>query len=447
MTKKNQETVDGKKYTPVIILGTFFIIINIYLIVNNTLFSTLNIALLAESIFIFFVSFYFYYTISSSKKITEELELAKIKMETEKARDEALLNSIGDGVVATDKDGIIIFINNVAGEMLGWDNNIIGEKLEEISMLADSEGNHVATENHPLHQSIITKKKIITKDYHFINKDKINIAVYISATPVILKDKIVGAIEVFRDITKEKEIDKAKSEFVSLASHQLRTPLSTVNWYAEMLLAGDAGTINEEQKKYLQEIYDSNNRMIDLVNCLLNLSRIELGTFVLKPQDVLVTDVVESLLEELAVQVSQKQIKIKKDFQKKIPTIKSDPNLLRIIFQNLLTNAIKYTPEKGSVKVIIQQRPGDMLIEVTDTGYGIPKDQQDKIFTKLYRATNVKDKITDGNGLGLYTAKSIVEQSGGKIWFESEENKGTSFFVVLPLEAPKKDGVKMLSAL
>jgi len=397
-------------------------------------------------VFFSIVTFFYLRSAILAKKATEELELAKIKIEREKAKDEALLNSIGDGVVATDQYGVIIFINNVAKDLLSWNKNVIGEKLSEVSLLADSNGNHISVEKHPLHLSILTKKQIVTKEYHFVRQDKVDLAVYISATPVISKGELIGAIEVFRDITKEQEIDQAKSEFVSLASHQMRTPLSTVSWYAEMLLDGDAGVINEEQKKYLQEIYDSNKRMTDLVNCLLNVSRIEMGTFMVKPADIKIEEIADSLLQELNIQIDTRQLKIIKEYEEDLPIIKADPNLIRIILQNILSNAVKYTAPEGFIKVEIFSRPNDLMIKVTDNGYGIPKVQQEKIFNKLFRADNVKDKVTDGNGLGLYIAKSIVEQSGGKIWFESEENKGTTFFVILPLEVKKKEGAKMLSA-
>jgi len=453
MPSPAQKRIDGNKHVFLITMGWVFLLINLSLVYcfKNVLDTQLSIlvggAFLLQGLFLLLIEFYFSHTLKSAKKVTEELELAKIKIETEKAKDEALLNSIGDGVVATDENGVIIFINKIAKDLLSWTDNMVGEKLGEVSLLTNINGEHISVDKHPLHLSLKTKKQIITKDYRFVREGKVDLAVYISATPVILKDEIVGAIEVFRDITKEKEIDQAKSEFVSLASHQLRTPLSTVNWYAEMLLAGDAGKMNAEQKKYLGEIYDSNNRMIDLVNTLLNVSRIEMGTFKVKPEPIKINEVIESLLSELSVQTSQHKLIIEKKFDKEIPTINADPSLIRIIIQNILSNAVKYTPDGGNILARVTRRPHDIMIEIKDSGYGIPKKQQDKIFNKMFRAENVKDKITDGNGLGLYSTKAIVEQSGGKIWFESEENKGTSFFVTIPLSDPKKKiGKKNLSA-
>jgi signal transduction histidine kinase len=257
--------------------------------------------------------------------------------------------------------------------------------------------------------------------------------------PVVLRGKIVGAVEVFRDITKEKEIDKAKTEFVSLASHQLRTPLSTVSWYSEMLLAGDAGEVTPDQKKYLEEIYRGNQRMVDLVNTLLDVSRIEMGTFMVEPKPTDIVKLAKSVIDEQKLQISEKKLKFSSSFGNYIPLVRVDPKLLRMVIQNLLSNAIKYSPDGGKIEVaIFMEDKKNVLLTVADAGYGIPKNQQDRIFTKLFRADNVIGKDTEGTGLGLYIAKSIVEQAKGKISFDSIENKGTTFYVTLPIGGVKK---------
>jgi len=186
--------------------------------------------------------------------------------------------------------------------------------------------------------------------------------------------------------------------------------------------------------------------MVDLVNALLNVSRIDLGTFAIEPESIEIKKIAESVLKELIPQTKQKQTKITEEYDEDLPTIQADPKLIRIIFQNLLSNAVKYTPKGGEIFLSITKDKRNLSIEVADNGYGIPKDQQSKIFTKLFRADNIRQKDTEGNGLGLYIVKSIVDESGGKIWFESEENKGTTFYVTLPLEGmKKKQGAKGLN--
>lgn len=253
----------------------------------------------------------------------------------------------------------------------------------------------------------------------------------------------------YQDITKEQEVDQAKTEFVSLASHQLRTPLSAINWYSEMLLSGDSGKLNQQQQELMQQVADSNRRMIDLVGSLLNVSRIDLGTFAVDPVPTDFKAVAESVLGELQAPIATKNLKVTTWYAPELPLIPADPKLLRMVFQNLLSNAVKYTPEKGEIRLAVGPEPSgkEVRITVADTGFGIPLNAQEKIFTKLYRADNAREKDADGNGLGLYIVKSIVEQSQGKIWFESQENKGTTFFVHLPLSGMrKKTGAKALEA-
>ncbi len=260
--------------------------------------------------------------------------------------------------------------------------------------------------------------------------------------------KVVKMVGVNFDVTKEHAVDQAKTEFVSLASHQLRTPLSAINWYTEMLLAGDAGAITDDQKNYLEEIYHGNQRMVDLVNALLNVSRMELGTFIVEPEPTNIIQLAQDVVKEQNPQITQRKIQLTVKFAKDIPVMQVDPKLLRMVFQNLLSNSVKYTPEGGAVTMSIQRDDKDNAVAITvaDTGYGIPKEQHDKIFSKLFRADNVREQDTDGTGLGLYIVKSIVEQSNGKIWFESEKDKGTTFHVTLPLAGmKKKSGTKAMT--
>lgn len=287
-----------------------------------------------------------------------------------------------------------------------------------------------------------TKGQTLDKVQLFIKNALVPDGKFISvtATPILLNGKSVGGVAILRDMTKEKEIDKTKTEFVSLASHQLRTPLSTVNWYAEMLLAGDVGELNKKQKKYLDEVYRSNQRMVELVNALLDVSSLELGTFVIEPESTDICKLAQSVINEQKPQIDTRKIKFIFSCSKDISAIQADPKLLRMIMQNILSNSVKYTPEGGKIKLSISLvAKRDIQIKIADTGYGIPKKQHGKIFTKLFRADNVRDKDTDGTGLGLYIVKSVVERSGGKIWFESpEENRGSTFYVTLPIKGVSK---------
>ena len=252
-----------------------------------------------------------------------------------------------------------------------------------------------------------------------------------------LRDAKIAARNVLEDLETEKQklvrIDRAKSEFVSLAAHQLRTPLTTVNWYSEMLLQTAIGDDPKKRKEYLEKIHKGSERMVVLINMFLNVSRIELGTLVVELKPVHITEILLDIINEQKLQIAEKNIIISNHFSDSPPTLLTDQGLLRMVFQNLLSNAIKYTPIKGHIDISISKEGKDNLLVIfADTGYGIPKKDQDRIFTKMFRADNIKEKVIEGTGLGLYIVKEVLRNLGGSIRFISEEDMGTTFYVTLP---------------
>ncbi|MDA3839855.1 MAG: HAMP domain-containing sensor histidine kinase [Patescibacteria group bacterium] len=257
--------------------------------------------------------------------------------------------------------------------------------------------------------------------------------------------------------SKNKEIEAAKVDFVSLASHQLRTPLSIIKWYIDYIVSGDAGEVKGDQLKYLRETYKANERMIELVNSLLIVSRIDLGTFSINPEMSDIIPVSDEIIKKFKKEIDSKGINIIKEYDE-IPELNVDPSLMRLVFENLISNSVKYTPDNESIKISIKKEDKDILIKVSDKGCGIPEEQQSKIFTKLFRADNVKKIESVGTGLGLYIIKAIIEKSGGSVWFESPsrepfgknngdiKNAGTTIFIKIPLGGmKKKGGTKSLS--
>lgn len=388
---------------------------------------------------------------SAILNILEDLEEDKHHIAKEKDKMDAILHSIGDGVFVVDKNLKVILINRVAAKMAGYKmEEILNTKYnDKLKFIFENTGEI----NDQFINKVIETRTIQEMSNHtaLINKNGSKIPVADSAAPLLnAGGKIIGCVVVFRDVTKEREVDKAKTEFVSLASHQLRTPLSAINWYTEMLMAGDAGDMNEEQKKYLGEVVAGSKRMVDLVNAFLNVSRLDLGTFIVEPEPTNVVEMVKSVVNELKPQIIEKKLKIEELYGENIPEFQADKKLLRMIFQNLLSNAIKYTSSEGLVKIELlvalkgQNFGGknitedSITIKISDTGMGIPDKQKDKIFLKLFRADNVREIETEGTGLGLYIVKSIIDHSEGLIWFKSEENKGTTFYIVFPLSGMKK---------
>ncbi len=234
------------------------------------------------------------------------------------------------------------------------------------------------------------------------------------------------------DITEQKQLDRAKTEFVSLASHQLRSPLATTKWLTEMLVSEDFGELSAKNKEYVEKLHAANEDMIDLVDVLLNVSRIEMGSLKVEIVEVNAESIVESILAELEFLIQKNSIHIVKRYEGLLQNIQSDPKLLRIVIQNLITNALKYTPAEGTVTISFEEVGGEKRITVSDTGLGIPESQQGLIFTKLFRADNVRGlNDSQGTGLGLYLVKSVVASIGGSISFVSKEGKGSAFTITL----------------
>ncbi len=373
----------------------------------------------------------------------EKNKVASLVQDLEKFQ--LAVENASDHIVITDAAGFILYANKSVERITGFSiKEVVGKKAGSKELW----GGLMSEEFYKnFWHTIKHQKKAFIGELQNRRKNGEVYDSMASVSPILSKSgEVAYFIGIERDISKEKQIDKAKSEFVSLASHQLRTPLAAINWYAEMLLNGDAGKLKTEQIEYIKEIFDGNQRMIDLVNALLNVSRIELGTLAIDSAPTDIKELADSVLNELAPQLLQKKQKVSKKYAKNLPKINLDAKIMRIVWQNFLSNAVKYTPDGGKITVSIAVSGKDMLIGVADTGYGIPADQQSKIFTKLFRADNIRDKITDGTGLGLYICKSVIEQFGGKVWFESVENKGTTFYAKLPLKGvAKKEGSKGLN--
>jgi signal transduction histidine kinase len=242
-------------------------------------------------------------------------------------------------------------------------------------------------------------------------------------------------LELMRANQKLQSLDRAKSEFISVAAHQLRTPLSAVKWALKMIIDGDLGAVqNDDQRVFLMRANDSNNRMISTVNDLLDVDHFESGKFTFELMPFQISDLIDSALLEFNRIAENKKIKLL--FNKPestLPKVIADPEKMRMVVQNLLDNALKYTREEGTITISLSANPDFVTVVIADSGIGVPADQQEFIFKKFFRAGNAKKVVTDGSGLGLYIVKEIIEKMGGRIWFESQLNKGTTFSFTVPL--------------
>lgn len=239
---------------------------------------------------------------------------------------------------------------------------------------------------------------------------------------------ILGSLE-------KVNIENISSDFVSLASHQLRTPLSAVKWNTELLMSGKPGELTAKQLDYLREIYRSNERAISLVNDLLDVSRIQEGAIHLELRPTRLENVVEETLDNLETLIAASRLTV--NFEVRggpLPKVETDEEKVKRIMMNLLSNAVKYTHPGGKIVVSVEKFPDSVKVSVADTGVGIARDEQEKIFGKFFRSPRILKIAPDGTGLGLFICRSLVEALGGKIGFTSEEGKGSVFYFTLPFQ-------------
>ncbi len=243
-------------------------------------------------------------------------------------------------------------------------------------------------------------------------------------------------LELTRANEQLQQIDKMKSDFVSVVTHQLRTPLSGIRWSLSMILDGEMGEISPDQKTYLMKTYESNNRMISLINDMLQADRIDSGTMHHNFIPTNLKYLLENVLSEVRRVAQENGITIAFQSEEDIPELSIDPESMRIVLQNLIDNAVKYSKPNSEVKVEIAKKKKCLEVMIKDHGIGIPKEEQTNIFKRFFRAPNAVHTQTDGSGLGLYIVEDIVKKHHGEIRFTSEMNVGTTFYVTLPINKP-----------
>ncbi|TAN35692.1 PAS domain S-box protein [Patescibacteria group bacterium] len=369
--------------------------------------------------------------IESVRNTQKDLRASKHHVEEEKAKDEALLASLGEGMVATDKSGNIIAINRMAEEMLGWKSDeVIGKKAVDVWSMLDENRNEVPAEQRPI-TIATTGTSVISNTSMYNRKDDGYFPVAITVNPVMLDEKVIGSIAIFRDITREKELEKTRGDLLSLASHQLRTPLSGTKWLIETLKTGLHGSLTSGQTEYLNEIYKINERMTGLVHDMLGVLRMEGDTAKPKNEDVSIKTIMATLFETFHGVAESKGMRVELP-EKTDYTVNTDPLLLRNILESFISNAINYSNPGGSVVINIKEKDSELIFSVKDSGIGIPRSEQRQIFERFYRASNAKTFDTRGSGLGLYIASMLAKKIGARVSFESEEGRGSTFYVHVP---------------
>jgi PAS domain S-box-containing protein len=362
--------------------------------------------------------------LNTQKKIAElrALDLEKYKLAVDNTQEH---------IVITDSNGKILYANKSVERITGFSiSEILGKKAGGPELW----GGIMPKDFYELMwKTLKTDKKPFSGELTNVKKSGEKYTATASIVPVLnKKSQVAFFVGIERDITRERAIDRMKTEFLSLASHQLRTPLSAMKWFLEMLISGDAGKLTKKQQEFITGINKSNERMIELVNSLLSVSRIETGRIIVEPEPADFIEIVNSIIEETENSAKTKQIEIKVKADKQLKKFNLDQKLIRNVLLNLVTNAIKYSKNNGKIEINVNSLNDALRCEVKDNGVGIPVAEQHRITDKFFRASNAIKISTDGNGLGLYLTKQIIEAAGGKFGFSSVENKGSTFWIELP---------------
>jgi PAS domain S-box-containing protein len=375
--------------------------------------------------------------------LEERVKQKTLEIEQEKTKLETLLRDLGEGIIATDLNSVIIAMNKQAEEMSGKKyEECKGKIYDDIFNILNENGERISLNNYPVKACIKKRKPVMGKAY-LIRKNHEPMPIAITVAPIIFKKDIIGVVGTMRDITKEFKIDLAKTEFISLASHQLQTPMTSVRWFLEALME-DKG-LNRQQKDYVKEALTSSKRMIKIVGDFLNVSRLEGGVISVTPEKDDFNKSIKEIIKKSEHSAKRKKQKI--SFKTSHSEIMGnfDSNLLSQILVNLISNAIRYSEPNTTINISAKKKNKNIKISISDSGIGIAKEDQKRLFTKFFRTKKSAKIFTDGSGLGLYIVKKILDICGGKIKCSSAKEKGSIFTVTLPLEWKTIKGVRGLS--
>ncbi|HAH20516.1 MAG: hypothetical protein A2Y00_04985 [Omnitrophica WOR_2 bacterium GWF2_43_52] len=365
------------------------------------------------------------------QSVEDELRLAKTRISEEKTKCELVLASIGEGMIVISQDAKVMMMNSEAEHMFGWELiELVGKNFGEALICEDEKGNPVPEAERIMARPLEDNKTIHVNAYYY-RRDATRFPVSVTASPILFESKVIGAIGIFRDITKEKEIDRMKTDFISTVSHEIRTPLTTIREGVSQALDGLLGGITEKQREIFSIVLEDSDRLKRIIDSLLDIAKIEAGKVELKKELVDIAAVAKTVAAAFGLQAQEKKLQIRTHFSK--PKIKAyvDRDRINQVFINLVGNALKFT-ENGSITISVEDTAASIECSVADTGKGIAKEDQPKLFSKFQQFGRAHGPGEKGTGLGLSISKGIVELHKGKIWAESQPRKGTKISFTIP---------------
>lgn len=348
---------------------------------------------------------------------------------TEKNKSETIVESIADPVIVTDQKGLLMLMNQAAAAVFDvraadWQSKPLREVIGNESWIEMLELNGV-------------------ERYENENRDQLfafvrnNVTLYFRPRQALIRDEqggIQGIVTLLQDVTRFKDLDRMKSEFIATVSHELRTPLTSLSMEIDILTQGVVGSINKRQRELLAAAKDDSERLRKLVKDLLDLSKLESGKYEIKKEIIDFRTLVAEAIRPLRLPFEEKQIHLEFDVPERLPAVFADPHQLIWVVTNLLTNALRFTDSGGRVQLTAKEEKDKILVTVSDTGHGIPLEHQSTVFDKFVQVKSPTDTTPGSVGLGLAIAREVVEAHGGRIWLESTVGTGSTFFFSLPLE-------------
>lgn len=364
--------------------------------------------------------------------VTEDLQAERDNIAALHIKDEAMLAGIGEGLIAVDKHGKIEVVNAAAMHMLGYDEGeMVGQNVFSLLRAIDEKGELIPDSKRPI-EIALKKSKTVTARLGYLRKDYRQFPAKVTVAPIILRGELIGAIELFSDITREKQLEHMKDEFLSVASHELRTPMGAIRANLSMILEGDYGPVSKDLAEPLTDMRNSTIRLVELVSDLLNVARIEAGRMRFALADFNIIETARSVANDLAPLGKEKGVRIVSEPAKGHNVVQGDPDKVKQVLTNLIGNSLKFT-DAGSITVSITSQKDMVEVNVTDTGIGITQEDQSKLFGKFNQITSAQAGKPAGTGLGLYISREIVRKMGGEMWIKSSmPGKGSTFAFTLP---------------
>ena len=389
-----------------------------------------------------------------SPKSTTGIDELDASLSTEQAKSDIILNTIDDGVILIDAQGVIRAFNPAASNITGWPSDeAVGLDYRLVFKLIDDKNTPYKEDQDPFRQVFSQSKPVRDNQAYLVSRSKKTLSVTISASPLLSNDqtKVLGAVGIFRDVSQERGQEKRSADFVSTASHEMRTPVAAIEGYLALALNDHVTTIDSKARDYLEKAHESTQHLGKLFQDLLTSTRAEDGRLSNHPVVIEMGAYIEKLAEDLRFTAEKKGLHMEyvmgthdnvinasgrensnsPKVIKPLYYVNADPERIREVVTNLFDNAVKYT-ETGSVSIGLTGNNDVVQVSLKDTGAGIPAEDIPHLFQKFYRVDSSATRTIGGTGLGLFICRKIIELYNGRIWVESKLGEGSTFFINLP---------------